>query len=452
MFERGIRGGITQAVRKYASANNKYMKDKFNPNEDTTYLQYLDANNLYGWAMSQPLPAGGFKWTDVNPNKISELATRTDKGYLLEVDVSYSEELHSSHNGLPFMCERMEINGIEKLVPNLRDKKNYVVHIQGLNQALQHGLRLNRIHRAIEFNQSPWLKTYIDFNTQLRTTATNDFEKDSFKLMNNSVFGKRMENIRKHRNIKLVMTEEKYLCTVMKPNFKSGVLFGENLMGCEMGKIKVVVNKPVYPGQAILDLSKIIMYVFHYDYMVPKYSLEKLKLYYMDTDSLVYDIKTEDFYEDIADDVEARFNTSGYSKTDFRPLPIGLNKKVIGLMKDELGGKIMTEFVALRPKLYSYKKLDGSEDKKCKGIKRCVVKKTLTFEDYKTCLFSDSTEYRSQLMFRSAKHEVHTIKVNKVTLNRDDGKRISRKDGISTFARGHKDLSWSPLLGGLSLI
>ena len=452
MFERGIRGGVTQAVRKYASANNKYMGDKFNPNDDTTYLQYLDANNLYGWAMSQPLPTGGFKWVDVNPNAISELATRTDKGYVLEVNVSYPKELHNSHNDLPFMCERMEINGVEKLVPNLRDKKNYVIHIQALNQALQHGLRLDGIHRAIEFNQSPWLKTYIDFNTQLRMAATNDFEKDSFKLMNNPVFGKTMENIRKHRNIKLVMTEEKYLRTGMKPNFKSGVLLGENLMGCEMGKIKVVMNKPVYLGQAILDLSKIVMYEFHYDYMVPKYGLEKLKLCYMDTDSLVYDIKTEDFYEDIANDVEARFDTSGYSKTDFRLLPISLNKKVIGLMKDELGGKIMTEFVALRPKLYSYKVPDGSEDKKYKRIKKCVVKKTLKFEDYKTSLFNDSTEYRSQLMFRSSRHEVHTIEVNKVAFNRDDDKRISRKDGISTFARGHKDLSWSPLLGVLSLI
>ena len=184
------------------------------------------------------------------------------------------------------------------------------------------------------------------------------------------------------------------------------------------------MNKPVYLGQVILDLSKIVMYEFHYDYVVPKYSLEKLKLCYMDTDSLVYDHKTEGFYEDIANDVEARFDTSGYSKTDFRQLPIHLNKKVIGLMKDELGGKIMTEFVALRPKLYSYKKLGGLEDKKCKGIKKCIVKKTLTFEDYKTCLFSDSTEYRSQLMFRSSRHEVHTIEVNKVTLNRDDDKRI----------------------------
>ena len=265
MFEHGIRGGITQAVRKYASANNKYMGDKFNPKEDTTYLQYLDANNLYGWAMSQPLPTVGFRWADTEPNEISELSALTDKGYILEVDVSYPQELHDEHNDLPFMCERIEINGVEKLVPNLRDKKNYVIHIQALNQALQHGLRLDRIHRTIEFNQSAWLKTYVDFNTQLRMAATNDFEKDFFKLMKNSVFGKTMENIRKHRNIKLVTTEEKYLKTIMKPNFKSGVLFGKNLMGCKMGKIKVIMNKLVYLNQAILDVSKIIMYEFHCD-------------------------------------------------------------------------------------------------------------------------------------------------------------------------------------------
>ena len=145
MFERGIRGGITQVVRKYASANNKYMGDRSNPKSESSYLQYLDANHLYGWAMSQPLPTGGFKWVDVSSNEISELATRTDKGYLLEVDVSYPKELHNQHNDLPFMCERMEINGVEKLVPNLRNKKNYVIHIQALNQALQHGLRLDRI-------------------------------------------------------------------------------------------------------------------------------------------------------------------------------------------------------------------------------------------------------------------------------------------------------------------
>ena len=175
-----------------------------------------------------------------------------------------------------------------------------------------------------------------------------------------------MESVRKHRNIKLVTSKEAYLKTVMKPNFKSGVLFGENLMGCEMGKVKVVMNKSVYLGQAILDLSKIIMYEFHYDYMVPKYG-EKLDLCYMDTDSLIYNIETGYFYKDIANDVKERFDTSGYLSN--RPLPIGLNKKVIGLMKDEPGGEIMEEFVTLRPKMYSYR-TSSKESKMCKGIKR----------------------------------------------------------------------------------
>ena len=213
-------------------------------------------------------------------------------------------------------------------------------------------------------------------------------------------------------------------------------------MGRKMGHIKVVINKPVYLSQAILDLSKTVMYEFHYDYMVPKYG-ENLILCYMDTYSLIYQIKTQEFYADIADDAPTRFDTSGYSGN--RPLPIRMNKKVTGLMKE--GGAIMTEFVALRPKLYSFRQLDSLEDKTCKGIKKCVVKKTLTFEDYKNCLLNPTDVYRSQLMFRSTKHEVHTIEVNKVALNRDDDKQISKRDGISTLARGHKSLSWSPILG-----
>ena len=333
MFERGLRGGITQAVHGYASANNKYMGDLYDPNKESSYLQYLDASNLYGWAMSQPLPATKFKWVDIKPSQgeaaqaqISALAASKIKGYLL-VDVKYPTDLHDSHNDLAFVCDKMKINKVEKLVPNLRDKKNYVIHIRALDQALRHGLVLERIHRAIEFNQTDWMKPYIDFNTKLRTAAANNFEKDFFKLMNNSVFGKTMQNI---RNIKLVTNKDKYLRTVMKPNFESGVLFGENLMGCEMGRTKVVMKKPVYLGQTILDLSKIVMYEFHYDYMKPKF--EGLQFRYMDSDSLVYHIKAEDFYADIANDVEERFDTSGYVPD--RPLTIGKNKKVIGLMKD----------------------------------------------------------------------------------------------------------------------
>ena len=241
-----------------------------------------------------------------------------------------------------------------------------------------------------------------------------------------------MESVRKYRNIKLVTSKEAYLKTVMKTNFKSGVLFGENLIGCEMGKIKVVMNKPVYLCQAILDLSKILMYEFHYDYMVPKYG-KKLNLCYMDTDSLIYDIETKDFYKDIAKDVKERFDTSGYLPN--RPLPIGLNRKVIELMKDELGGEIMEEFVTLRLEMYSYR-TSGKESKKCKGIKKCVVKKTITFEHYKKFLFSGETSYRSQLMFRSSLHKLQTLEVNKIALNKDNDKRITI-DGISSLARGH---------------
>ena len=152
------------------------------------------------------------------------------------------------------MCEHMEINGVKKLVPNLYYKKQYVIHIRALAQVLDHGLVLERIHRAIEFNQSAWMREYINFNTKLRTEAKNDFEKDFYKLMHNAVFGKTMENIHKHRDIKLLNNKEAYIRAVMRPNFKSRTLFGPNLMGCGMGKIKVVMNKPVHLGQAILDL------------------------------------------------------------------------------------------------------------------------------------------------------------------------------------------------------
>ena len=165
--------------------------------------------------------------------------------------------------------------------------------------------------------------------------------------------------------------------------------------------------------------------------MLPKYG-ERIKLCYVDTDSFVYDINTEDFYKDIAGDVETRFNTSGYCD---RPLLIGKNKKVIGFMKDELGGKVMKEFISLCPKMYSYR-VGSSEPKKCKEIKKCVVKKTITFENYKKCLFDGVNVHRSQLLFRSNKHEVKTLEVNKLALNNQDDKRINI-DGIASYATGH---------------
>ena len=366
-----------------AETNNKYMNDLYRLDEKSIYLQYLDANNLYGWAMVQNLPTHGFKWENgagFTPEKTDGIVKKDKRGYLLEVNVKYPKELHENHNELPFLAEKMKIKRVEKLVPNLKRKKRYMVHIKELDQTLKHGLRLKKVHRVIKFQQSRWMKPYIMLNTRLRKDAKNESETDFFKLMNNSIFGKTMENIRNHKDMKLVTSDKKYLKYVMKPNFKDGHPFSKHLFAVEMGKKEITMNKPVYLGQAILDLSKTLMYEFHYDYMRPKYG-SKVKLCYMDTDSFVYEIETEDFYRDIAKDVKKRFDTSGYSKDDNRPLPIGENKKVIGLMKDELGGKIMTEFVALRAKMYTYRKIDkGVEEKRCKGTKKCVVSEGLAFE------------------------------------------------------------------------
>ena len=209
IFEHGIRD-LVQVVHHHAEANNKYMKSNYNPNLPSIYLQYLDANNLYGWEMSHPLPAGGFHWVhDVDSftcEKINDLVLHNKSGYLFEVDVDYPHDLHDKHNDLPFMAESMNINGVNKLVSSLSNKRQYVIHISALDQALSDGLILCKVHKVIKFDQSMWLEPYIHSNTVSRSRAHNDFEKHFFKLMNNIVFSKTMENIRKHKDIKLVTT------------------------------------------------------------------------------------------------------------------------------------------------------------------------------------------------------------------------------------------------------
>ena len=214
VIEVGIRGGMCQSLRRYAKANNKYMKN-YTKNIESSYLKYLDANNLHGWTMSQNLQVNCFKWENdlsrFNEDFIKNYNENSDIGYFLEVDVEYPKKLFGSHKDLPFLPERKKIEKVEKLVCSIEDKEKYVIHIRALKRALNHGLRLKEVHRVIKFNQQAWLKPYIDMNTKLRKEAKNDFEKDFFKLMNNSVFGKTMENVRKHRDIKLVTTEEKKL-------------------------------------------------------------------------------------------------------------------------------------------------------------------------------------------------------------------------------------------------
>ena len=392
--------------------------------------------------MPKKLPVNGFKWLDsdkineINEDFIKNYYENDSKVYIFAVDVKYPKRLHELHTDLPFLSKRMKVNKCNKLVCNLFNKKNYITHINSLKQALNHGLKLKKIHRFIEFNQKEWLKLYIDMNTELRKASKNDFEKDLFNLMNNSVFRKTMENIRKHRDIKLVTTDKKRSKLASEPNYYTINLISEDLSIIDMKKTKVKMNKPISLGLSILEISKTLMYEFWYDYMKPKYN-DNVKFCYMDTDSFIINIKTNDFYEDIASDVENRFDTSNYELN--RPLPTGKNKKVIGLMKDELSGKIITEFVTLRPKTYSFLTDDGKEDKKAKGTKKCVIKKMIKFNDYKKCLLNDEVILKSQQIFMSKKHDVFTENINKIALSNNDDQRIVSSNKISSYPCGYKD-------------
>ena len=335
----------------------------------------------------------------------------SDNGYLLEVELHYPKSLHHMHRDLPLLCERGKLSKSTKLITTLEDKEKYVLHISALKQVLNHGLKLKKVHRIIEFRQEAWLKHDIDMNTKLRMNAKNEFEKDFFKLMNNSVSGKTMENVRNHRDIKLVVTNERRKKLVSEADYHTCKHFSEDLMAIEMKKTKVYMNKPVYIGQAILDISKILMYESLHDYIKPKY-IDKAQLCYMDTGSFILHIQTEDFYKDIAKDVKKWFDTSAYDKNDKTPLPIGINKKVIGMFKDELNGKAMTEFCALRAKTYAFRYDENKLKKKAKGTKKSIIKHKLIFDHYKDALFKNITKIASQITFKSDCNNVYTNGIN----------------------------------------
>ncbi len=323
MIEKGIRGGVSSIMKRYSKANHKHL-DNYDPKKPSKHILYLDANNLYGWAMSKPQPYKNFKWMNAD-----ELKDWRSKPCTLEVDLKYPKELHDLHNEYPLAPERLLVNKVEKLVPNLSDKTKYVLHHEDLKMYLEMGLELTKIHRGITFEESCFMKSYIDLNTNMRSKGTTDFEKDFYKLMNNSVFGKTMENVRNRVNVKLVTNEKALNKLVKKPNYKRVSEFHENLVAVHMEKTTVKLDKPIYLGMSILDISKTLMYRFHYEYVKPKWG-DRVKLLFTDTDSLCYEIQTDDVYEDISGDVNEWFDTSNYDKDHPSGLYSGKNKKVIG--------------------------------------------------------------------------------------------------------------------------
>ncbi|KAL4083440.1 hypothetical protein QTP88_028756 [Uroleucon formosanum] len=334
IFESGIRGGLSQCSQRYSKANNKYMGDKFKKKEESIFLQYLDANNLYGWAMSKYLPTGDFKWVDnVNNFDVMNISDKSCKGYILEVDLSYPKELHDIHSDFPLAPERHFDN---KQLP------------------------------------------------KLLTTLT---------------------------------------------------IFTENLAAVHMKRTQISFKQPIYIGMCVLDLSKMLMYDFYYNIIKKKYG-NRVRLLYTDTDSLILEIKTNDFYQDIKINLD-HFDTSDYPKDNIYGLPL-VNKKVLGKFKDELNGKIMTEFIGLRSKLYSHRILDTEKEiKKAKGVKKNVVENKICFNDFENCLLTKESKYIKQNLFRTKKHDIFTVEQNKKALSVYDDKRFILDNGIDTLAWGH---------------
>jgi len=451
-IESGIRGGISVIVTRYARANNTYL-----PNYDSmrasNYIQYLDCNNLYGTAMKLPLPINNFKWlseAEINTLDILQIADDNEKGYILEVDLEYPAELHALHNDLPLAPEKQCINEEQlsayqnelkeqvnwipsaKLIGNLQSKQNYIIHYVNLKLYLSLGLILKKVHRVLSFNQSAWMWEYISFNTAQRQAAKNNFEKDFFKLLINSIYGKSLQNDRKHVNVELINKEKRLLKVIANPCFQSFKIFNEDICATLCTKKKLLLNKPIYVGFSILELSKTIMYEFHYNHIKQKYG-NLAKLLFTDTDSLCYQIYTDDIYADMKMD-EKLYDFSNYPSN--HKLYSKVNLKVLGKFKDETGSIPIAEFVGLRAKMYSLL-YNNIEKKVAKGIGRAVIKYDLNHEMYKDTLFRRCIKRNAMQMFRSYNQKIYTVTLNKVSLCPFDDKRYILKNGIDTLAYGN---------------
>ncbi|KAK3093489.1 hypothetical protein FSP39_016361 [Pinctada imbricata] len=468
-FETGLRGGVSMISKRSSDANNPYLEN-YDVKKATQYLMYLDANNLYGGVMRMPLPIGMMRWMtkeEIYSFDINSIPIDGATGYTLEVDLEYPDKLHDLHNCYPLAPEHKTVieeevspynkhlwkdiyhqnqtdqdgtnaykfskSSCKKLIPTLENKTNYIVHYRNLQLYIKLGLKLTKIHRILEYRQKPWLRPYIDFNSDKRKQAKSDFEKDFFKLMNNAVFGKTMENLRNRVDIKLIQNEQKLKKYCSKPSFQRVQIFNEDLVGVENSKVTLLLNKPVYVGQTVLDLAKLVMYDFHYNFMKQKYG-EKVKLLFTDTDSLMYEIQTEDVYKDMGS-YQQMYDLSNYPSD--HPLHSDVNKKVVLKMKDECAGTPVVSFVGLRSKMYSILLADNSEKRAAKGISKSVIKKDLNHKLYKKILLEKSKTLNEMISIRSDHHELFIEKINKTGLCGYDDKRYVKECGIESYAYGH---------------
>ncbi|XP_023310398.1 uncharacterized protein LOC111691573 [Anoplophora glabripennis] len=447
-FKKGIRGGISQCSGRKHIGNNKFLPN-FNPNEPSSFITYLDATNLYGHSMSQCLPTGGFTWlteSEISQLDVMDIPDEGSYGYALEVDVEYPKELHDVHADLPILAENMIPPGaksISKLIPNLNNKNKYIAHFRNLKVAIRNGLKVTKIHRVIKFNQSAWLEVYIDLNTEMRNATNNKFEKDLYKLMNNAVYGKSLENVDNRKDIKLVTHWEKVRQSfgantlIARPNFETCTIFSEYFVAIHMGKLKVNYSKPIYLGFSILELSKTVLYNFFYDTIKTNFG-NKASLLYTDTDSLIIKIYTDNFYAFMKLNID-RFYTSNYK--DGNKFDVPVSRSILGNFKDEFPSDPITEFYGTGAKAY-YVKSINSELKKAKGVKRSVIKNNLTVDDYQKIVDRGGLIFRKMNSFRSELHNIYTELKNKVALSHYDDKRFIIPNTVSTLPWGHNDIQF----------
>ena len=319
----------------------------------------------------------------------------------------------------------------------MNDKEKYVLHYRNLRQYLSLGLKLKKVHRVLEFEQSPWLKSYIELNTELRRNAKCKFDEDQAKLMNNSFFGKTCEDVRKYKDVKICMDKTRIQRIMKKEKCDGWKIYNENLAAVLMDRNTVKLNKPRYIGTAVLGLSKEIMYNFHYNFMMKEYS--NVKLLFTDTDSFCYQITTDnDLYKDIKGNQWFDFSNYIEVHTNFDD-----SKMLIpGFFKDEFGGKFIHEFVGLRAKMYSILPLEGTKKAACKGIDEIVKNEVLTHNDFKTSLHQEIQYTNQMVRIQQENHKNFTVKIEKKSLSPFNDKKWIRRDGddFISYSFGHNKI------------
>ena len=466
-IDAAMMGGFSGVITQHSTANNPHLEN-WDPQLPLKFIALFDCNNQYGAAMQELLPYGSFEWVEredlplFTEDLIKYMDHDSDIGYFIECDLHVPESLHDEHFEYPYAMESTEIRenmlsnyqkklsrelnlrvGGKKLCTTLSDKKKYIVHSKNLKQYIEGGLKLTKVHRVLSFKQSRWLEKYVKLNTNLRVTSTDPCMRDFAKLMNNSCFGKFCEDTKKHRNIKLIFSKSQFEREARKPTFNRGIPYAENFAVVEMKKRTVSLSKPRYVGCAILALSKIYMYNFHYKFIKKYWPKNKSLLLFTDTDSLCYEFTTEgDFYSELnkANKTADIIDFSNYEK---KAGGFYDDKHYLqpGYFKDEMGGKPIAAFTGLRAKMYCIKMGDGSCKKTSKGLTK-AYKQLLSYEaDYLHVLKKKTFQYATMGRLINKKHRIYTVNSTKIGLSPLNDKRYIESNGLS-LPFGHYSIKY----------